>query len=80
MPARVMRLPYALAVAAARFDEARARLAGGAIAVPLEGVRMGRLDMYSSSEKAVRELGYRPSSVAAAVERAVRWYRDHGYA
>ncbi len=41
---------------------------------------MGRLEMYSSSEKAVRELGYRRSSVSAAVERSVRWYRDHAYA
>ena len=78
--ARVVRLPYAIAAAAARVDEARARITGGSPAIPLEGVRMGRLEMYSSSDKAVRELGYRQSSVSAAVERSVRWYRDHAYA
>jgi len=77
---RVVRLPYAIAAAAARVDEARARITGGAPVVPLEGVRMGRLEMYSSSDKAIRDLGYRPSSVGAAVERSVRWYRDHAYA
>jgi nucleoside-diphosphate-sugar epimerase len=36
--------------------------------------------MFSSSAKATEELGYRPSSAEDAVERAVRWYREHGYA
>ena len=49
-------------------------------AVPLEGVRMGRLEMYSSSAKAAAELGYAPSSASDAVARAVRWYRENGYA
>ena len=77
---RTYRLPYAIAVAAARVDAARVRLTGGVPAVPLEGVRMGRLEMYSSSAKAVDELGYAPSSASDAVERAVRWYRENGYA
>ena len=77
---RVFPLPYAVAALAARADAARARVTGGAPAVPLEGVHMGRLEMYSSSAKAVAELGYRPSSVGDAIERAVRWYRDNGYA
>lgn len=78
--ARTFPLPYAIAVAAARFDELRVRLAGGSPAVPIEGVHMGRLEMYSSSAKAVDELGYRPSSVGAAIDRSVRWYRANGYA
>jgi nucleoside-diphosphate-sugar epimerase len=41
---------------------------------------MGRLDMYASSAKAAVELGYRASSADDAIERAVRWYRDNGYA
>jgi nucleoside-diphosphate-sugar epimerase len=36
--------------------------------------------MYSSSAKAEDELGYRASSVDDAVGRAVRWYRENGYA
>jgi dihydroflavonol-4-reductase len=77
---RAFRLPYAVATAAGLVDAARTRLTGGAPTVPLEGVRMGRLEMYSSSRKAVEELGYRPSSVSDAVERSVRWYVEHGYA
>jgi dihydroflavonol-4-reductase len=79
-PERTFRLPYAIAAAAARVDAVRVRVTGGVPAIPLEGVRMGRLEMYSSSAKAVSELGYRPSSAADAIERAVRWYRDNGYA
>ncbi|HEY6470962.1 MAG TPA: NAD-dependent epimerase/dehydratase family protein [Candidatus Dormibacteraeota bacterium] len=79
-PARVVPLPYVIAAAAARADDVRVRLVGGTPAVPLEGVRMGRLDMFSTSAKAIDELGYRPSSVGAAVERSVRWYHEHGYA
>lgn len=74
------RVPYALALAAALADEARAQLTGAEPAVPLEGVRMGRLDMYSSSAKAESELGYLPTPIETAIDDAVAWYRDHGYA
>ena len=67
-------------------DELRCRIskrtAGAAPAplVPLEGVHMARQLMYVSSDKARAELGYNPSSATEALGRAVRWYRDHGYA
>lgn len=80
MPERTFRLPYAIAVVAARLDAVRVRVTGGVPAVPLEGVQMGRMHMYSSSEKAEQDLGYRPSSADDAIARAVRWYRDNGYA
>lgn len=75
-----LRMPYALALAAAAADELRSRIARTEPAIPLEGVRMGRLPMYASSAKAERDLGYRATAVEPAIERAVRWYRDHGYA
>lgn len=78
--ARTFPLPYAMAAAAARADGLRVRITGGLPAVPIEGVHMGRLQMYSSSAKAIDELGYRPTSVGAAIERAVGWYRANGYA
>ena len=65
---------------AARVDDVRVRIIGGKPAIPLEGVRMGRLEMYSSSAKAAEELGYEASSADDAIGRAVRWYRDNGYA
>jgi nucleoside-diphosphate-sugar epimerase len=35
--------------------------------------------MFVESDKAARELGYNPGSIEAALERAVRWYEQHGY-
>lgn len=81
-----VRLPFSLALALGYMDEARCRLlrsgTGGPAAplIPLEGVRMARHQMYASSAKAQTELGYQATSVTAALERAVRWYRDNGYA
>jgi dihydroflavonol-4-reductase len=85
-PAPTMRIPYTLALTLGRADDLRCQLlhkgAGGMAAplIPLEGVRMARHHMYASSAKAQSELGYHATSVTAALERAVRWYRDNGYA
>jgi dihydroflavonol-4-reductase len=79
-------IPYALALTFGWADEMRFRLIGGgaggmsAPLVPLEGVRMARHNMFVTSEKAQAELGFRPTPVQAALERAVRWYHDNGYA
>jgi hypothetical protein len=35
--------------------------------------------MFVESDKAERELGYKPGSVEAALAQAVCWYTDHGY-
>jgi len=78
--APALRMPYALAAAAGVVDEIRCRITGGEPSIPREGVRMGRLFMYTSSEKAMNELGYRPSPIETAIEQAVVWYRQHGYA
>ncbi|HEU5230318.1 MAG TPA: NAD-dependent epimerase/dehydratase family protein [Ktedonobacteraceae bacterium] len=83
--APTMRIPFPLALALGRADELRCRLlrdkAGETDAplIPLEGVRMARHQMYASSAKAQSELGYAATSVTAALERAVQWYRDNGY-
>ena len=75
------RIPYAVALAAGLADEARCRLLPASRpAVPLEGVRMSRHRMFVDDTRARAELGHRPSPVAPALERAVRWYREHGYA
>lgn len=84
--APTMRIPFPLALALGQADELRCRLwrhgADGMAAplVPLEGVRMARHRMYVTSAKARTELGYEATSVTNALERAVRWYRDNGYA
>jgi nucleoside-diphosphate-sugar epimerase len=35
--------------------------------------------MFVDCKRAQRELGFKPGSVAAALERAVRWYEANGY-
>ncbi|MBX3170956.1 MAG: NAD-dependent epimerase/dehydratase family protein [Candidatus Eremiobacteraeota bacterium] len=48
--------------------------------IPLEGVKMARKRMWFSNDRAVRELGFRPTSVDMALQRAIDWYQTHGYA
>lgn len=48
--------------------------------VPLEGVKMAHKIMYFSWERARRELGYEASPVRPALEKAVRWFINNGYA
>ncbi len=75
------RIPYGLAVLMGWIDEGRCRLLPHAeLRVPLEGVRMSVQRMYVDCSKARAELGYEPGPVRAALERAVGWYRAHGYA
>jgi dihydroflavonol-4-reductase len=78
-PAPRIRLPHAVALAAGYADQLFSRLARREPQIPVEGVKMSRHRMFVESDKAVRELGYKPTSVEAALERAVRWYEQHGY-
>ena len=48
--------------------------------VPLEGVRMAKYIMHYDSSKAIRELGFLQTPVEVALEKAVKWFRDHRYA
>jgi dihydroflavonol-4-reductase len=75
-----VRLPHAAALAAGYADAAISRLLGREPRIPLEGVRMARHSMFVDAGKARRELGFAPGPVAAALERAVRWYQANGYA
>jgi len=47
--------------------------------IPLEGVRMAKYTMHYDCCKAVRELGLPQTPVEVALEKAVRWFREHGY-
>ena len=74
-----MRIPHAVAMAAACVDTAFCRMLRREPHIPLEGVRMARHRMFVETSKAERELGFQPGPIAAALERAVRWYEGHGY-
>ena len=78
-PAPRVRLPHAVALAAGYADQWFSRLAGREPQIPVEGVKMSRHRMFVESDKAERELGYKPTSVEAALKRAVTWYQQHGY-
>jgi dihydroflavonol-4-reductase len=78
-PAPRVRLPHAVALAAGYADQWFSRIAGREPQIPVEGVKMSRHRMFVESDKAARELGYKPTSVEAALERAVSWYQQHGY-
>ena len=74
-----VRVPHIVALGASYMDTAISRLLGREPQIPLEGVRMARHSMFVSAERARRELGFAPGPVAAALERAVRWYEANGY-
>jgi dihydroflavonol-4-reductase len=78
-PAPRVRLPHAVAIAAAHASELFSRVTGREPGIPLEGAKMSRYRMFVASDKAARELGYARGAVEPAFERAVRWYEEHGY-
>jgi dihydroflavonol-4-reductase len=73
-------MPFSLALGLAWADEIRCRIQAATPMIPIEGVRMGVEKMFVSSDRARQELDLCPTSVSAALEGSVRWYRDHGYA
>src|SRR4029077_16378484 len=78
-PAPRVRVPHLLALGAAYTDAAFSRLVGREPRIPLDGVRMPRHSMFVNTEKARAELGFRTGRLAAAFERAVRWYQSNGF-
>jgi dihydroflavonol-4-reductase len=79
-PAPRLRIPYGVAYTAGWIENLWSRLAGKEPQIPLEGVRMARHKMFVECSRAERELGFRPGPVEQALERAVHWYVENGYA
>jgi len=71
--------PHWVAFAAGCVENVAAALVGREPKIPLEGVRMSRHKMFVDCSRAERELGFKPGSVDAALERAARWYLENGY-
>jgi dihydroflavonol-4-reductase len=74
-----LRVPHGMLYPVAVGAELAARLTGREPLITLDGVRMSRKKMYFSSEKASRELGYRPRPAREAIIDAVSWFRANGY-
>ncbi|MBN2505713.1 MAG: NAD-dependent epimerase/dehydratase family protein [Verrucomicrobia bacterium] len=79
LPAPRLRIPYAVALAAAHADEFLARWTGKPPKAPLAGVRMARHKMWFNPAKAIRELGLPQTPPRQALADAVAWFRAHGY-
>jgi dihydroflavonol-4-reductase len=79
LPAPGMKIPHGLALGVAYINTAFSRLIGKEPQIPVEGVKIAQHMMFVDAARAQRELGFKPGSVSAALERAVRWYTENGY-
>ena len=76
-----MHVPHWIAEGYARLENLWSiSVAGREPDVPLESVKLARHKMWFDSAKAVRELGLPQNPIEPALERAVSWFREHGYA
>jgi dihydroflavonol-4-reductase len=81
LPSPTMKVPHAVAMAFAYFDETvTGKLRGKEPRATVEAVQMGRKMMFASSAKAERELGLRVMSVDSALRSACAWFFKNGYA
>jgi len=81
IPSPTMKVPHAVAMAFAFFDETiTGRIRGKEPRATVEAVRMGRKFMFASSAKAERELGFKVLPVYNALRSAIDWFVEHGYA
>jgi dihydroflavonol-4-reductase len=81
LPSPTMRVPHAVAMGFAIFDELiTGRIMGREPRATIDAVRMGRKKMFASSAKAECELGYKVVPVDDALRRAVAWFKTKGYA
>jgi dihydroflavonol-4-reductase len=74
-----VRLPYLPILLAAYANEALSRITNRYPRIPLTGVKMARKYMYFDCSKAVRELNMPQNPVEGAIEKAIDWFRNHGY-
>jgi dihydroflavonol-4-reductase len=79
LPAPKMKIPHGVALSVAYANTAFSRMIGREPSIPVEGVKIARHLMFVDCSRAARELGFQAGPVAAALERAVRWYEANGY-
>ena len=75
-----MKVPHWVAETYARLENIwAANIARREPEAPLESVKMSRHKMWFDASKAVQELGLPQHPIERALERAVKWFREHGY-
>jgi dihydroflavonol-4-reductase len=79
LPAPRMKIPHGLALGVAYASTMFSRLVGREPQIPVEGVKIAQHMMFVDCTRAQRELGFQAGPVAAALERAARWYEANGY-
>ncbi len=80
LPSPTMKVPHAVAMGFAVFDQFfTGMIMGKEPRATIDAVKMGRKKMFASSAKAERELGYKVIPVEDALRRAVEWFQAHGY-
>jgi len=81
LPSPTMKVPHAVAMAFAFFDENfTGKLRGKEPRATVEAVRMGKKMMFASSAKAERELGFKVLPIYNALRSAIEWFIANGYA
>jgi dihydroflavonol-4-reductase len=79
LPAPTLKIPHGLALGVAYASTVFSRMIGKAPGITIEGVKIAQHMMFVDCTRAQRELGFKPGPVAAALERAVRWYEANDY-
>src|SRR5450755_1378910 len=81
LPSPTMKVPHAVAMTFAFFDEIiTGKLRGKEPRATVEAVRMGKKMMFASSAKAERELGFQVLPIYQAMRSAIEWFIANGYA
>jgi dihydroflavonol-4-reductase len=78
--APALKLPRGAVLPLAYLNHWIANLTGVPPRIPLEGVKMAKYKMHYDCSKAIRELGLPQNPPEVALEKAVRWFKTHGYA
>jgi dihydroflavonol-4-reductase len=79
IPAPRVRIPYAVALAAAYCDEGLSIFTRKPPKAMLAGVRMAKYKMFFNPAKAIRELGLPQTPPRQALLDAVQWFQNHGH-
>jgi dihydroflavonol-4-reductase len=81
LPSPTMKVPHAVAMVFAFFDEnITGKLLGKEPRATVEAVRMGKKMMFASSSKAERDLGFHVLPIYNAMRSAIEWFVANGYA
>jgi dihydroflavonol-4-reductase len=80
LPSPTMKVPHAVAMGFAVFDQFfTGTILGKEPRATIDAVKMGRKKMFAASTKAEYELGYKVLPVENALRRAVEWFQTNGY-